>query len=335
MRKNAFEREPMLPPGVRRQLLFMVGLLVVVVGLSYRLVMQLRFEEATVVEDVAGLPSHSLGVDAGDEDELAPLEPQPPEPFEERPEVLSAARRLDRTADLDDEATIHLFHRLLADPDAFRDGRPVLSLRTGSFGSEIDGGDAVAGGGENAPTDGQVWEHLLAQPDRYRGTLVEVFGVLVSPGERLHPLQLRGLPYPNPSGRDRAFASYLYGTDDRYYIVASLEPQLDLRHRDRVRLRAYFCQLYTNDVEVDGEIQKGTVPYLVGETYERIETPVTWTRGGWTVYLPFLILLPGLLFTVMYVLHQRTTKSYERRRRRARAVARGRGASRAADGSEE
>jgi hypothetical protein len=312
-RRNAFEKDPWLSPVFKRQLTLMVVLLVLLVGMSYRLVVQLASHQASSPREGAApgntLPSSSLGVEAAEEDALTPLDPEPPEPFKERPEILAAAAARDGTADLDDEATIYFFQRILTDPDSFRSEPPALSLR----------GDDAGGG-----TDGKVWEHLLADPDRYRGALVEVYGVLVSPDELPHPLQLRGLPYPNPSGRDRAFASYLYGTDDRYYIVASLEPHPEFRHRDRVHLRAYFCQLYTNDVEIGGETRKGTVPYLVGEAYDNLETTPNRNATAWTIYLPIIVLLPSILFMVMFVLRRRTATSYERRRRQSRAVAKGR-----------
>ncbi len=59
---------------------------------------------------------------------MAPMEPQDPAPFEEKPEILFRAASLDRTPELSEEAIAYLFQKIRTDPIAFRAEEPVLSL---------------------------------------------------------------------------------------------------------------------------------------------------------------------------------------------------------------
>ena len=78
-RGNAFEKQPWLSPVFKRQLIFMVVLLVLLLGMSYRLVMQLVSQRSDSPQGGAALektlPSSSLGVETDEEDALTPLDP--------------------------------------------------------------------------------------------------------------------------------------------------------------------------------------------------------------------------------------------------------------------
>ncbi len=234
----------------------------------------------------AGLPELEL---------MAPMEPQDPAPFEEKPEVLFRAASLDRTSELSEEAIAYLFQKIRTAPAAFRAEEPVLSL---------------------ARKDA-VWSKLIADPAMYRGRVVELKGYVWSSEPGTYPLRLEGMDLPNPSGLDRRFDSFFVDTAGKIYRVTTFKKARELRHRDAVKLRAYFCGLYTNQIEHRGKLAEGTVPFLVGEDFEPIVRPATGGADA-TVYLPLVLALPVLAFVVMFVLHLRTKKTYEGRRRAAR-----------------
>lgn len=300
-----------IPFALKRQLIVLLLLLSIVVLLSYRLLVGVResnsppprggAENLTPVK-VSPQPSRTLleesGVPPVGEGEV-PEElaaPQPPELFEENPEVLAQAAAKDRTGELDDEATAYYFQKMLTRKADFQSEAPVLSLYRGD----------------------RVFQELLDRPDRYRGKLVEVKGILISDGgPRESPLELRGLKFPNPSGLDRAYRSNLYGTDDKFYHVSTLKEHPGLSHRDGVRLRAYFCQVYSYDAQIEGEAQRVSVPFLVGEDYELVEMPVA-TVPDLTSWLPFLVFLPMAAFVVIYLVNRRAQRSFEVRRKAAR-----------------
>jgi hypothetical protein len=282
------------PPGVKRQLVVLTLLLAVVLVLGYRLLLELRRAESRWPSTAVAPPSAPEASDTAEVvPELVPVDPVAPEPFVENPEVLARAAAADGASEPSDEATTYFFQKVLASDVSLADREPVLDLRQEA-----------------------VWQPLLDEPHAYRGKPIDVWGFVVSAEDGRRPLQMRGLTFPNSSGRDRAFFSYLYGTDDRYYLVATLEPRPEIRHRQRVRLRAYFCHLYTNDVVVDGQIRKGTVPYLVGEDYTIVEPP----EGGVDLgpYLPIVVVLPLVVIVVVAVLNRRARRSYDQRRLQAR-----------------
>lgn len=223
-----------------------------------------------------------------------PMEPQEPEPFEEKPEVLFRAASLDRTSEVPEEAIVYLFQKIRTDPEAFRAREPVLSVERND----------------------RVWRKLIADPDMYRGRVVEIKGRVVS-SEGEYPLQLQGLDFPNPSGLDRRFDSFVFDTNGRYHKVTTFKKARELRHKDAVRLRAYFCGLYTNQIVHEGKLDLGTVPFLVGEDYEPL-APAAAEAPDATIYLPLVVGLAAVAFVVVLALHVRTERTYDRRRRAAR-----------------
>ena len=242
---------------------------------------------------------------------MAPMEPQDPAPFEEKPEILFRAASLDRTPELSEEAIAYLFQKIRTDPAAFRAEEPVLSLERK---------DAV-------------WTKLIADPAMYRGRVVELKGYVWSSEPGAYPLRLEGMEFPNPSGLDRRFDSFFVDTAGKIYKVTTFKKARELRHRDAVKLRAYFCELYTNQIEHRGKLAEGTVPFLVGEDFEPIVRPATGGADA-TVYLPLVLALPVLAFVVMFVLHLRTKKTYEGRRRAAREALQERRAKKLAGGGD-
>jgi hypothetical protein len=309
-RENRPERG--VPFAVKRQLLILVLLLAIVTVLGYQL-----HEQAGLRDDAVrgtgspgatsggdGRAPSGIGTPAG---EWTPLAPRPPEPFVPRDEVLARAKLKDRTSDIDEEAALYLFHRILAEPGVLAAEPPALSLAAAGTPEPLDAPRSRKTG---------VFHSLIESPDLYRGRVVEVKGILVQV-EGESPLQLRGLEFPNPTGRDRCFQSYLYGTDDKFYLVATLNRRDDIEHRQGVRLRGYFSQLYTGDVLLHGEKARGTIPFLVGEDYEIVTNPVP-EGMDLTLVLPLGILL--LLATVyaIYVANARARRSFEERRKAGR-----------------
>lgn len=228
---------------------------------------------------------------------MVPMEPQDPAPFEEKPEILFRAASLDRTSELSEEAIAYLFQKIRTAPAAFHEEEPVLSLERK---------DAV-------------WTKLITDPDMYRGRVVELKGYVWSSEPGTYPLRLEGMDFPNPSGLDRRFDSFFLDTAGKFYKVTTFKKARELRHRDAVKLRAYFCELYTNQIEHRGKLREATVPFLVGEDFELIVRPAAAGTDA-TIYLPLVLLLPVLAFVVMFVLHVRTKKTYEGRRQAARAA---------------
>ena len=228
-------------------------------------------------------------------DSPRPRQPVSPDPFVERPEILFEAAGLDRTKELSEPAITYLFQKIRTDEAGFRTEVPALA---------VDKGD-------------QVWKSLIADPDMFRGRLISVKGRIVASEPGDYPLRLEGLDIPNPSGLDRRFESYFVDTDHRLYLVTTLKKGRELRHSDAARLRAYFCQLYTNEVEHDGQLRLGTIPFLVGEDYEFIDQDLpSTTLGDSLPIIIVLIVLPLVAFGVIFVLHLRTRKAFRRLRER-------------------
>ena len=234
------------------------------------------------------------------DDLMVPMEPADPAPFEEKPEVLFRAASLDRTAELSEEAIVYLFQKIRVHPEAFRSEEPVLSLER----------------------DDTVWRKLIDDPDMYRGRVVELSGRVLSSEPGRYPVQLKGLEFPNPSGLDRRFETFVVGIDQRIYKVTTFSNARELSNDDAVRLRAYFLGLYTNQVEHRGKLTLGTVPVLVGEDFVPIEGPAAEGTDA-SIYLPLVFGLSLVAFAVVFFLHLRTERTYQRRRLAARA-ARGR-----------
>ena len=217
-----------------------------------------------------------------------------PEPFREAPEALAAAASQDRTADVSEKALTYLFQKLRTQATQRESAPPVLSVRRGD----------------------DVWNALIHAPDKHRGQLVEVEGMLVAVEPDPFPLQLDGLDIPNPSGLDRYFSSYLYGNEGKYYRVATFKKSAELKHHDSVRLRAYFCQLYSNDVRMDdGSLEKGTVPVLVGEDYTQLASAVA-DVSFQAIDLVIFVVLPVIVVAVIVFVQLRRSSGGRRSRRR-------------------
>ncbi len=303
----------------RRQLISCLVLLAALCFLSYRLALVGRKEasppggqgdprqETTAfgtVLDEAGATRQAPApgaVESGDgvHDFGAPLGPRPPDPFVERPEVLALAARRDRTLEIEEKTLVYLFQKIRSEVD--REGGGAFHRRKPDLGS--DRGD-------------RVFEELLKDPEKHRGKLVELKGNVVSSGRGL-PLRLRGLDAPNPSGLDRAFESYFLGSDGKYYLVATARKRVELEHKDAVRLRAYFCQLYTGQVLYKGDLREGTIPFLVGDDYEILEQPHAETPS--ILYLPLVGAVAVVAAIIAILFRNRSRAAFEARRLAAKA----------------
>jgi len=283
--KRSYENpERGFPPALKRQLVILIGVLVGVVILSLQILSVGKRYDVVVPKQLD--PQSGFGGAPVVPPIGTPLEPQPPQPFVEDAALLSSAEQKDRTDGFDEAVITYLIQKIRTEGDALYKAVPRLSM---------DRGDSV-------------WEELLRTPSKYRGALVEVKGEVVSSEPGTLPLRLRGLQYPNPSGLDRAFQSYLVTRErqGKIYLVATVRKQRELSHRDPVRIRGYFCQLYTNDVEYRGEIVKGTVPFLVCDDYELLERPTTGSSDA-AKYLPLLGIL-GAVAVAVVLLSQRSAR---------------------------
>jgi hypothetical protein len=289
-----------VPASVKRQLFLLVGLLAgtVILGLQFWSLMNRQAERVPLAP--AGKapapwgrdPTEAQLAESGARPIGTPLEAQPPEPFVEKPEVLEAAAAKDRTGEVDEKALAYLFQKVRTQGDALRKVTPALSQDKG---------------------DDDLWKELLETPGKYRGRLIVVKGNLVSSEPGSLPLRLRGLDYPNASGLDRAFLSYVVGVDGKFYMVATARKQRDLQHLEGVRLRGYFLQLFTYPIEYKGEERKATIPFLVGDDYDLLERPTTADVSSYS-YLAILGIL-GVLAIVFVILIQRGSgRKYQSRR---------------------
>ncbi len=269
---------------------------------------------------------------------------KPAEPFVERPDLLALASRKDRTLEVEEQTLIHLLHkartekdRLLAgEEDLPRSGRqaasspsPALDKRRAPPAPMVrepwsrcpnhglaeceDCGKSFAflSPALSLERNDRVFQELLDHPEKYRGKLVEIKGNVVGEG-RIYPLRLIGLDTPNSSGLDRAFQSYCLDTQGKFYLVATAHKRRELEHMDGVTLRAYFAQLYTGDVLVQGQIRKGTIPFLVGYDYEALEPPVRAVPS--VLLLPLAAALGVVAFILVVISRQRSRRDFDSRR---------------------
>lgn len=272
--------------GLRRQLMPSVLLLALCLGLY-------SFSNSRGPKEPSSqtLPEPSITVD------LTPV--ADPDPFVENPDGVADAAAQDRTAEVSETALIYLFHKLRT-----HSGMKETPVLSGHHGED-------------------VWGALIADPDKYRGQLVEVEGMLVAVKPNRYPLQLEGLDFPNPSGLDRYFISHLYATNGqerKYFKVATFQKADELYHHELVRVRAYFCQLYTSDVVVGGELKKGTIPVLVGAHYTQVPRLVSNDSLQDTVVMIVLVLPVVVVALIMFF---QSRSSSKRRPRLGRAPRRG------------
>lgn len=274
--KSSYKQpEKGLPPGLRTQLLLLLGAFAVVAFvMQFARVLERapRPDAGKVSGSVAGF-GRPLEEPSGEErvavSVAPPIEPQPPEPYKEDPEILSRGAKFDRTEILDEKLIAHLLQKVRSAEGQVPE-IPALRLERAN--------------------PSEVWEKLLKDPETYRGKLVEVKGEILDPGAGQPIFRLKGIEFPNPSGLDRAYQSFLFGIDGKYYMLATVEKNADLRHRDYVRIRAYFAQLYSYLVEYGGQLRQATIPFLVGGRYEVLRRPRIERGGGMMV----LALVAGL-----------------------------------------
>ena len=226
-------------------------------------------------------------------------------PFVERPEVLAMAAARDRSAEDEESGTVvdpaisYLLHKAMSDPQAVLQGEPVLRTR-----------------GPDGPGE-QVQRLLLENPDMYRGRLIELVGNVVEENRGFEPIQLRGLPDDDPSGIDKAFRSYVYSSNEKYFLIYTGVNQDQIHHLDGVRFRGYFCRLYTNDVEIDGRSAKGTIPILVGVRHEVLTQKPPPSPAVFYLF-PIVLVLPLIGAAFIWFFSRRTERTYEERRRKGR-----------------
>ncbi|MGQ9589757.1 MAG: hypothetical protein ACUVYA_05630 [Planctomycetota bacterium] len=302
------EPERGVPASLRNQLLLLVAALAVVV-LAVRIVPALRRDarrgergDELGPQSVLGFGKRIEEKTEGVAPELSlapPIAPQAPEPYREDPEILRAGAAADRTSKFDERLIAHLLQKVRTAGESLDRETPALRL-------------------ERDPSD--VWRKLIDSPDAYRGRLIELKGEILSPGGGSPIFALRGIEFPNPSGLDRAYQSFILGTDQKYYMLATVESDPELRHRDYVRIRAYFAQLYTYFVDYRGRLQLATIPFLVGRRYDVLERPRVAADGG-TGALPIVAALGVIAVVAVLVLDLPRLG----RRRRPPAVLPGRG----------
>lgn len=238
--------------------------------------------------------------------EVAPVEQL--EPFVEKPEVLAAAAARDRTGNVERFGTIH------------EEGVVYLAHKIRS--------DLVAGKTPEEPVmstakRAQVFASLLEKPDLYRGKLVEVRANIIREEKGRNVLQLAALPSDsNPLDTNRLYRSYIYDENEMMHLVYTLRDQsADLGHMEQVRLRGYFCRLYTAEVDYGGQTRKGTIPLLVASEYEKLASGATAGAGD----ISALKLTIGLVLsiclisgTVILLVNRRSQATYAARLQAAR-----------------
>ena len=239
--------------------------------------------------------------------EVAPVEQL--EPFVEKPEVLAAAAARDRTGNVERFGTIH------------EEGVVYLAHKIRS--------DLVAGKTPEEPVmstakRAQVFASLLEKPDLYRGKLVEVRANIIREEKGRNVLQLAALPSDsNPLDTNRLYRSYIYDENEMMHLVYTLRDQsADLGHMEQVRLRGYFCRLYTAEVDYGGQTRKGTIPLLVASGYEKLASASPAGTGGISSALPVAIaLVLGICCIsgiVILLVNRRSQSTYDERRQAAR-----------------
>ena len=239
--------------------------------------------------------------------EVAPVEQL--EPFVERPEVLAAAATRDRTGNVErfgtihEEAVVYLAHKIRSDLVAGKaPEEPVLSTAKRAL----------------------VFSSLLENPDLYRGKPVEVRANIIREERGRNVLQLAALPSEsNPLDTNRLYRSYVFDENNKFHLVYTLTDQSeDLGHMEAVRLRGYFCRLYTAEVDFGGRTEKGTIPLLVASGYEKLASASPAGTGGISSSLPVAIaLLLGICCIsgiVILLVNRRSQSTYDERRQAAR-----------------
>jgi hypothetical protein len=236
-------------------------------------------------------------------------------PFKERPDVLAGAASRDRESleegtsikRVKEEAVGYHIHRLLWERKEGAEVEPVLSTLRGD----------------------RVWEKLMADPDRYRGQLVEVRGQMLRADAHEPIFKVRSLPDDRPLGTDRAYRSYFFDEhfDVRrcasHYLVYTAEDQTaELEHFDGVVLRGYFCRLFQGKIELADGVGDRSIPVLVGLRYEKLPSE---SSGRYNVlyYLPVGLGVLAVGGLAIWIIARRGESSYEARRRAARSAASG------------
>lgn len=304
--------------GTRKQILLLLGALVATGLIGFQFLGNVPRRVEAPAEDMPSprpgfgpqIPTVAPDLVGG----LPPApEPKPPAEFVERPDILARGSEADRSGTFDQKLIAYLLQKVRTREPGEIDGQtPRLSLER---------------------KDDVVWQALIDRPDEHRGRLVEIKGEILSPEPGIWPLDLRGLDFPNPSGIDRAYQSYVMGVDSKYYMVVTARKERELSHRDGVRLRGYFCQLYTYSILFRGETRRATIPLLVGADYGLLDRPTT--GQAWAGdYLPLLVALGIIAFLGVMLFQGRSVEQYEARRRegRQKGHVRGGGAGAAGEG---
>jgi hypothetical protein len=93
-------------------------------------------------------------------------------------------------------------------------------------------------------------------------------------------------------------------------------------YNDYVRIRGYFCQLFSYSVQLpDGRSGTATIPLLVGDAYELLSRPKAesaWGSGN----LPLLGALGAFAVAAVVLLQGRSRSRFQRRRLEARRESR-------------
>ena len=106
------------------------------------------------------------------------------------------------------------------------------------------------------------------------------------------------------------------------HLVYTLTDQsADLGHMEQVRLRGYFCRLYTAEVDYGGQTRKGTIPLLVASGYEKLASGATAGAGDISALKLTIGLVLGICLisgTVILLVNRRSQATYAARLQAAR-----------------
>ncbi|MBN1442170.1 MAG: hypothetical protein JXA90_05640 [Planctomycetes bacterium] len=290
--------------------MFQIVVLVMVVGLLVVIVNQLGKDAgAPVVPSAppAATPEPEPGVELPGVDDLGGEEilevdvataPVEPEPFEEKPEVLYAAAAQEARRELDVDAVLYLFHKLRAGGEELISSKPELSTRRGD----------------------NVWELLVKKPNLYRGKLVEIAGNLHSRVPADDPVTADRqilFPSPNPAGVPLAYRALVLH-EGKLFLVSTWKKTRTFSHRDGVVVRGLFCQLYTYEVNLQGEPQEARIPLVVSGELEVLPPVIAAGNRDWKLLFTLVMVLVAIAALVILAVSQWTQRSYDARLAAAR-----------------
>ncbi|MEM7263927.1 MAG: hypothetical protein AAF488_18215 [Planctomycetota bacterium] len=289
-RQSESQKKKGMPPAVRRQLMFQIVVLVMVLGVFWSLMSAVGRDDGTGREeldavkgapilgakekprapnpdelpgakppvegsDPAGDDPAQDGDDSGIDLDVEVVALEAPQPYEDDPGLLLEAATREARGEVHLDSIIHLVHKTRTQTTSLEEQTPALS----EFG------------------DPKAWSKIVASPNRYRGQLIEIVGNVVAHkgASAVNADDEFLVPAPNPSGVPTLFRSFVHGQNDKMYLLTHWKnSEQEFRHMDGVRFRGYFAQIYTYDFEFKGETRKAKIPILVGGDFVPIESTI-------------------------------------------------------------